>query len=105
MHAQAHRFVRICVGRRGGGTHRGMQPYGGPYVRGFSLASPKRRDPRRAGFVLRCADKRHRPNEARDVTGTSTGAPLLFPINPCASQVTKGGAGSGDGHNTIITTI
>lgn len=38
----------------------------GAYVRGFSLASPKRRDPRRPGFVLRSADKKHAQRDRVD---------------------------------------
>lgn len=71
---------QVCENLRGaarGWDASGHATVRGSYVRGFSLPSPKRRDPRRAGFVLRCADKKHRPKEARDVTGTSTGAPLL----------------------------
>lgn len=69
MHAQAHRFVRICVGRRGGWDASGHATIRGggvrAYVRGFSLPSPKRRDARRPGFVLRSADKKQAPRGER----------------------------------------
>lgn len=65
MHVQAHRFVRICVGRRGGWDASGHATIRGAYVRGFSLPSPKRRDEQRPGFVLRSADKKQAPRVER----------------------------------------